>query len=85
MCILLGFLELVPIPILNQETHQSADHVITSMRQRQARQLQSLAAAAGQASVSSEPKLIYKKSVFKKKSTSSTATVSTTFLSPFSI
>ena len=35
-------------------------------------------AAAGQATVSTEPKLIYKKSVFKKKSTSSTATVSTT-------
>ena len=33
-------------------------------------------AAAGQATVSTEPKLIYKKSVFKKKSTSSTATVS---------
>ena len=33
-------------------------------------------AAASQATVSSEPKLIYKKSVFKKKSTSSTATVS---------
>ena len=42
-----------------------------------------VAAAAGQASVSSEPKLIYKKSVFKKKSTSSTATVSTIFFEPF--
>ena len=39
-----------------------------------------VATATGQASVSSEPKLIYKKSVFKKKSTSSTATVSRTYI-----
>ena len=38
------------------------------------------AVAAAQASMSSEPKLIYKKSVFKKKSTSSTATVSKTYI-----
>ena len=41
---------------------------------------QAVVASGGQASVSSEPKLIYKKSVFKKKSTSSTATVSKTYI-----
>ena len=42
-------------------------------------------AAAGQATVSTEPKLIYKKSVFKKKSTSSTATVSRISCIPYKV
>ena len=45
---------------------------------------QAVVASAGQASVSSEPKLIYKKSVFKKKSTSSTATVSRPYIKALS-